>query len=44
MQVSVDLQAFRPASRIVTLDTDASPQSGTFHTRDRVANLKKLLQ
>jgi len=37
MPVSVGLQAFRPASSFVSWDTDASPQSGTFHTRDRYA-------
>jgi len=41
MPVSVGLQAFRPASSFVLWDTDASPQSGTFHTRDRCVLLKK---
>ena len=35
MPVLVGLQEIRPASRFVSWDTDASPQSGTFHTRDR---------
>ncbi len=35
MPVSVGFQAFRPASWLVTGDTDAAPQSVTFHTRDR---------
>ena len=37
MPVLVGLQAFRPASSFVSWDTDASSQSGTFHTRDRWA-------
>jgi hypothetical protein len=32
---SLGLQAFRPASSIVSWDTDTSPQSGTFHARER---------
>ena len=35
MPVLVGFRAFRPASSFVSWDTDASPQSGTFHTRDR---------
>jgi len=35
MPVLVDLQAFRPASWFVTGDTDAAPQSPTFHTAKR---------
>ena len=35
MLVLVGFQAFRPASGFVLWDTDASPKSGTFHTRKR---------
>jgi S-adenosylmethionine hydrolase len=37
MPVLEGFQAVRPASSFVSWDTDASPQSGTFHTRDRYA-------
>jgi hypothetical protein len=44
MPVSVGLQAFRPASSFVSWDTEASPQSGTFHTRERYGAFKKTQQ
>jgi len=34
MPVLVGFQAVRPASWLVTGDTDATPKSGTFHTRE----------
>ena len=34
MPVLVGFRAFHPTSRFLWWDTDASPQSGTFHTRD----------
>lgn len=37
MPVLVGFRAFRPASSFVSLDTDASPQSSTFHTRETLA-------
>jgi hypothetical protein len=37
MPVLVGFRAFRPASSFVSWDTDAAPQSGTFHTRERYA-------
>jgi hypothetical protein len=40
MPVSVGFRAFRPASSFVSWDTDASPQSGTFHTRETSDCLK----
>ena len=33
-------QAVRPASGFVTGDTDAAPQSASFHIRDRYGQLK----
>ena len=42
MPVLVGFRAFRPALWFVTGDTFAAPQSGTFHTRDRLpASVKK---
>ena len=35
MSVLLGFQAFRPASGILPWDIDASPKSGTFHTRKR---------
>ena len=43
MPVLVGFQAFRPASSFVSWDTDTSPQSGTFHTRDRWRSLQKIV-
>ncbi len=33
------LQAYRPAARFVTGDTDTAPQSATFHTANRCSQL-----
>jgi hypothetical protein len=43
MPVLVGCQASRPASSFISWDTDASPQSGTFHTRDRWAQSNKTI-
>jgi hypothetical protein len=39
MPISLGLQAYRPASWFVTVDTFAAPQCGTFHTHDRQVQL-----
>jgi hypothetical protein len=41
MRVSEVLQVQFPQASFVTWDTDASPQSGTFHTRVRKTILQK---
>lgn len=42
MPVLVGFRTFRPASSFVSWDTDAAPQSGTFHTRDRCLQVKEV--